>query len=204
MPNNTDNSGSARAARFKRISAAQGPTPAIRPNIGSMALDAVIGKGLCCPSDSAPPPPPVYPTLVFISCGISTQTLSPNTQYVFINNTTNFVRYTYSTPSGSNSGILNPDSTDGPVENLVSWSSTSCPIGTITVGVFPYVPPPVGCVEQVLSPSLNYQFVPYPEGPPPPYSIIIRDSSGNDTTVSIPDFTPIGPFSQLVSWRTCL
>ena len=49
MPTNTDNSGTARAARLRRIVASQGPTPAVRPNIGSMALDAQLGKMECCP-----------------------------------------------------------------------------------------------------------------------------------------------------------
>ena len=48
MPNNTDNSGSARAARVRRIAASRGPVPAIRPNIGSMAWDAQLGKLECC------------------------------------------------------------------------------------------------------------------------------------------------------------
>lgn len=48
MPTNTDNSGTARAARLRRIAASQGPTPAVRPNIGSQALDAQLGKLECC------------------------------------------------------------------------------------------------------------------------------------------------------------
>lgn len=47
MPTNTDNSGTARAARLRRISASQGPTPA-NPIIGSQALDAQLGKAECC------------------------------------------------------------------------------------------------------------------------------------------------------------
>jgi len=49
MPINTDNSGSARAARLRQIAASKGPVPAVRPNIGSMALDAQLGKMGCCP-----------------------------------------------------------------------------------------------------------------------------------------------------------
>ena len=49
MPINTDNSGSARAARLRQIAASKGPIPAVRPNIGSMALDAQLGKMGCCP-----------------------------------------------------------------------------------------------------------------------------------------------------------
>jgi hypothetical protein len=48
MPN-TDNSGSGRAARVRRIAASKGPVPAVRPNIGSMAWDAQLGKQECCP-----------------------------------------------------------------------------------------------------------------------------------------------------------
>jgi len=48
MPTNTDNSGSARAAEMRRIAASQGPVPAMQPNIGSMALDAQLGKMYCC------------------------------------------------------------------------------------------------------------------------------------------------------------
>lgn len=48
MSNNTDNSGTARAARLRRIAASQGPTPAVRPNLGSQALDAQLGRMICC------------------------------------------------------------------------------------------------------------------------------------------------------------
>jgi hypothetical protein len=48
MPNNTDNSGSGRASRMRRIAASRGPIPAVRPNIGSMAWDAQLGKQECC------------------------------------------------------------------------------------------------------------------------------------------------------------
>ena len=43
---NSDNSGAARAQRIRRISAAGGPK--VRTNIGSMALDAQLGKIGCC------------------------------------------------------------------------------------------------------------------------------------------------------------
>lgn len=45
----TDYSGAARAAKLRRISASQGPVPAVRPNIGSQALDAQLGRLDCCP-----------------------------------------------------------------------------------------------------------------------------------------------------------
>jgi hypothetical protein len=48
MPTNTDNSGTARAARLRRIVASRGPTPA-HSLIGSQALDAQLGKLECCP-----------------------------------------------------------------------------------------------------------------------------------------------------------
>jgi hypothetical protein len=48
MPTNTDNSGTARAARLRRIVASRGPTPA-NSLIGSQALDAQLGKLECCP-----------------------------------------------------------------------------------------------------------------------------------------------------------
>ena len=44
----TDYSGAARAAKLRRISASQGPVPAVRPNIGSQALDAQLGRMDCC------------------------------------------------------------------------------------------------------------------------------------------------------------
>ena len=50
---NSDNSGSARTQRLRWISAAGGPIPVIRPNIGSMALDAIFGKAECCASSSS-------------------------------------------------------------------------------------------------------------------------------------------------------
>ena len=43
---NSDNSGAARAQRIRRISAAGGPK--VRTNIGSMALNAQLGKAECC------------------------------------------------------------------------------------------------------------------------------------------------------------
>jgi hypothetical protein len=50
MPNNTDYSGSARAAKLRRIAAGKGPVGIlpVRPNIGSMALDAKFGRAECC------------------------------------------------------------------------------------------------------------------------------------------------------------
>ena len=45
----TDYSGAARAAKLRRISASQGPVPAVRANIGSQALDAQLGGMDCCP-----------------------------------------------------------------------------------------------------------------------------------------------------------
>ena len=45
----TDYSGAARAAKLRRISASQGPVSAVRPNIGSQALDAQLGRLDCCP-----------------------------------------------------------------------------------------------------------------------------------------------------------
>ena len=56
----TDNSGAARAAKLRRISASQGPAPAVRPNIGSQALDAQLGRLDCCPT---PTPDPCNPQL---------------------------------------------------------------------------------------------------------------------------------------------
>jgi len=49
MPTNTDNSGTARAAKLRRIAAAKGPVGIlpVRPNIGSQANDAQLGKGEC-------------------------------------------------------------------------------------------------------------------------------------------------------------
>ena len=54
MPSNTDNSGSARAARLRRIAASQGPVPA-NSKIGSQALDTVLGKAECCPASTCIP-----------------------------------------------------------------------------------------------------------------------------------------------------
>ena len=50
----TDTSGAARAAKLRRISASQGPVPAVRPNIGSQALDAQLGRMDCCPAPIQP------------------------------------------------------------------------------------------------------------------------------------------------------
>lgn len=208
MPNNTDNSGSARAARLKKISTAQGPVPAIRPNIGSMALDAVIGKGLCCPAPSETPITSIE--FIFISCGIPTQTVSPNIGYIFYNNTENPCTITLTDIYGSHTTYTigatpGSDALFPPIGNLVSWStaSTSC-VGTVTIGVF-VDGPNGGCIVQTLSPSVSYQFAPFfDSGQNPPYTITVRDSSGIDTTVSIEDFTPVGPYTNLVSWQTSI
>jgi len=53
----TDYSGAARAAKLRRISASQGPVPAVRANIGSQALDAQLGGMDCCPAPNPPNPP---------------------------------------------------------------------------------------------------------------------------------------------------
>lgn len=62
----TDNSGTARAAKLRRISASQGPVPPIRPNIGSQALDALLGRMDCCPTPNPlNPPNPCNPQLTW-------------------------------------------------------------------------------------------------------------------------------------------
>jgi len=48
MPIITDNSGTARTTRLRRIAASQGPTP-VNPVIESQALDVRLGKLECCP-----------------------------------------------------------------------------------------------------------------------------------------------------------
>jgi len=47
MPIITDNSGTARTARLRRIAASRGPTP-VNPVIESQALDVWLGKLECC------------------------------------------------------------------------------------------------------------------------------------------------------------
>ena len=196
MPSNTDNSGSARAARLRRISAARGPVPVIRPNIGSMALDAILGREpACCPSFSEPP----APTLVLINCGISPQTLDPSIEYFFGNNTSETVTLLLTDNSeNTQSYTVTPLGGEGPFSNLVSWQSdfTACAPNQTLI---PFSSNAYGCLYQVLDSSVSYTFQVFIE--PPPFSIIIRDASNVDTTVPIPDENPVGPFTNLISWR---
>jgi len=77
----TDNSGTARAAKLRRISASQGPVPPIRPNIGSQALDALLGRMDCCPAPNPPNPPnPCNPQVYWENSPIQL-TLSPGFVY---------------------------------------------------------------------------------------------------------------------------
>ena len=48
MPNNTDTSSTTRITKLRRIAVEKGPTSAVRPNSGSQALDARLGKAECC------------------------------------------------------------------------------------------------------------------------------------------------------------
>jgi len=197
MPSNTDNSGSARAARLRRINAAKGPVPVVRPNIGSMALDAILGREpACCPSSSEPP----ASSLVLVNCGISPQTLNPSVEYFFGNNTSETVDLTLTDNSGNPSVIYNIEPLDGvgPFSSLVSWQTdlTTCNLSQtlVTFSIGPY-----GCLYQLLNSSLSYTFDTFVE--PPPITIILRDASNVDTTVLIPDENPVGPFTNLISWR---
>lgn len=201
MPSNTDNSGSARAARLRRISAARGPVPVIRPNIGSMALDAILGRELgCC--DSSSPPTPLVPDLILINCGISPQTLNPSIEYLFGNNTSETVDLALTDNSGYPPIIYNigPFGGVGPFSNLVSWQTDGVLIPCdISQSLILFSSNAYGCVYQRLISSVSYTFVPFIE--PPPITIIIRDATNTDTTVVIPDTDPVGPFTNLISWR---
>ena len=73
----TDNSGTARVAKLRRISASQGPVPPIRPNIGSQALDALLGRMDCCPT---PIPIPCNPQVYWQNSPIQLS-LSPGFVY---------------------------------------------------------------------------------------------------------------------------
>ena len=199
MPSNTDNSGSARAARLRRISAARGPVPVIRPNIGSMALDAILGREpACCPSPSEPP----APTLVLITCGISLQTLDPSIEYIFRNNTGANVDVALTDNSGNPplNYSVEPFAEVGPVSSLVSWQTNlSFSLCARDQDLIVYSSATDGCFNQILKPFYNCTF--YAADEPPPITIIIRDASNVDTTVLIPDTDPVGPFTNLISWR---
>lgn len=75
---NSDNSGSARAQRIRRISAAGGPIPVVRPNIGSMAWDAVLGKADCCNQCSIQWSDAALPLT-----WVKTESINPSTYYYF-------------------------------------------------------------------------------------------------------------------------
>jgi len=197
MPSNTDNSGSARAARLRRISAARGPVPVIRPNIGSMALDAILGRNpACCPSE------PPAPTLVLISCDINPQTLDPSIEYIFRNNTgaTVYVALTDNSGNPPLNYSVEPFGEVGPVSSLVRWQ-TDLPFIACSPSqdLIVYSSATDGCFNQILNPSFGYTF--HAADEPPPFTIIIRDASNVDTTVPIPDENPVGPFTNLTSWR---
>jgi hypothetical protein len=193
MPSNTDNSGSARAARLRRISAARGPVPVIRPNIGSMALDAILGRAACCPSE------PPAPTLVLINCGVPPQTLDPSIEYFFGNNTSETVELLLTDNSGNTqSYTIEPLGGVGPFSNLVSWQSDFS-ICDLSQTLIPFSISADGCLYQVLDSSVLYRFEAVID--PPPFTIIIRNASNVDTTVPIPDENPVGPFTNLTSWR---
>ena len=190
MPNNTDNSGSARAAHLRRLNAARGPVPVIRPNIGSMALDAILGREpACCPP---------APTLVLINCGISPQTLDPSIEYSFRNNTSETVTLLLTDNSeNTQSYTVTLLGEEGPFSNLVSWQSdfTACAPNQTLIPLSNAN----GCLYQVLDSSVSYTFEAVLE--PPPFTIIIRNASNVDTTVVIPDENPVGPYTNLTSWR---
>lgn len=191
MPNNTDNSGSARAARLRRLSAARGPVPVIRPNIGSMALDAILGRNpACCPP---------APTLVLINCGVPPQTLDPSIEYLFVNNTSEtFTLLLRDNSENTQSYTVTPLGGEGPFSNLVSWQSDFS-ICDLSQTLIPFISGADGCLYQVLDSSVSYTFQAFLE--PPPITIIIRNASNVDTTVVIPDENPVGPFTNLTSWR---
>ena len=65
----TDYSGAARAAKLRRISASQGPVPAVRANIGSQALDAQLGGMDCC----------CYPQVTWSDSPLQLTLTGPNT-----------------------------------------------------------------------------------------------------------------------------
>ena len=75
MSTNTDNSGSARAARLRRIAASGGPTPAVRPNLGSQALDARLGKAECCP--------PCNPEVQWVDSPITLDLIQKDNKYYY-------------------------------------------------------------------------------------------------------------------------
>jgi len=196
MPSNTDNSGSARAARLRRLNAARGPVPVIRPNIGSMGLDAILGREpACCASESP------LPTNVLISCGLSFQGLNPSIEYMFGNNT----NITFTLQLTDNSGnppqdhTVGPFDSVGPFSNLLGWE-TDVMFCTPNQTIMPYSSGPYGCLVQLLNPSFSYTFE-AADIDPPPFSIIIRDASNVDTTVSIPNTNPVGPYTNITSWR---
>lgn len=198
MPSNTDNSGSARAARLRQISAARGPIPVIRPNIGSMALDAILGRDpRCCPSTVVP----VEPTLILVSCGIGPQTLNPLFTYIFGNNTPDsFILRVTDSSGGIVEGILYPLEGTGPITNLVSWETdiSGCADPQL-IGVFDLNGSIPICFTQVLDPSANYFFEVLFESPP--VSIILHDASSMDTPLTLTDMSAVGPYTNLISWR---
>jgi hypothetical protein len=198
MPSNTDNSGSARAARLRRLNAARGPVPVIRPNIGSMALDAILGREPeCCASSE--------PTHVLVNCGISPQSLDPSIKYLFTNNTSEIfdLVLTDNNQNPPQMYTLQQFDTIGPLSNLVSWQTdvVTPPITQCSSNqtLAPFSSGPFGCLVQPLRPSFSYTF--HADLEPPPITIILRNASNVDTTVSIPNTNPVGPYTNFTSWR---
>jgi len=160
MPSNTDNSGSARAARLRRINAAQGPAP--NSKIGSIALDRTLAP--CC--DVAVPPPEPQTQVVLVCCGIESQVLDPTIYYGFLNNTPDTFTFEITYEGGNTEYIEIPpfdfenmqDTGRGPYVGLTSWNSVlenSCS-SPLVIGVFPLSF--LGCPSQVLDPTKEYQF----------------------------------------------
>ena len=208
MPSNTDNSGSARAARLRQISAARGPVPVIRPNIGSMALDARLGGGLkpsCCPSSE-----PVYPTY-YLQCSDSDRAIpfppdeSPLPVGPFYLDALGFpgdglIQLTCY-PSGtiilatSLNYLVTPGLPDGTTNVTYEYSCSSEPI-FLSCGI----------PSQTLIPSTAYYFL-NNTGSDPMISganltLHLTPSSGPIIDISVNSLDILGPYTNLVSYNT--
>jgi hypothetical protein len=222
MPSNTDNSGSARAARLRQISASKGPVPVQRPNIGSMALDARLGGGqnpTCCPTVDGPgpipPPASSYPTY-YLPCvddslantfppeGSLPEPGTPFYIDALDEPGTGLIQLTCQ-PSGdiilANTGLPYLVASGLPLD------TTDVTYAYLCNSVFLLVNCGIG--PQALSPFIGYEFVnnisttDFTVDSTGSVVLLLTDSNNNTTTVELDAFAvTVEPYTNLVSWQS--
>jgi len=210
MPNNTDTSGSGRAARLRQISASQGPVPVQRPNIGSMALDALLGGGQnpsCCPSVTPIPTPPTptppsYPTY-YLPCvdGSQANTFLPEGPLP----TGPFYIDAAGTPGLGLIQFTCLPSGDTILANTGLPYLMTLPYGTVPPVTYVYLCNSVtilvacGIGIQALVPYIPYEFA---NNTTETFILRLIDSTGNIVDHTLSPLENTLPIVNLVSWQT--